>query len=148
MPRTQLVITNIPTGGGAAGAKIQIPIQPDLTGCLIVGFEMFSQDQLATTPDRIPVLPAADVPNVCLTLNESADKRFWRMPMASLIAAGNNAGIFRQCDPFFCDWQKSQFEVGGGTVTADTALVIQVQYIRPEDAPELFAQVQAKLRTA
>lgn len=142
MPRTQLVVTNVPSTGGAAGSKLSIPVQPDLDGCLIVGFEMFSADQLATTPDRVPVLPAADVPHVSLTLNESADKRFWRMPMATLIAAGANAGVFRQCEPFQVDWQKSQFEVGGAPITASTALVIQVQYLRPEDAPELFAKVQ------
>lgn len=143
MPRTQLVLTNIPQGGGGAGSKLQFPSQPDLDGCLIVGFEMFSADQSALTPDRVPVLPAAEVVNVSVTLNTGADKRFWRMPMSSLIAAGANAGVFRQCDPFFCDWQKSQYEFGAA-VTVNTALVMQVQYLRPEDAPEMFKAVRGE----
>lgn len=141
MPRTQLVITNVPTTGGQAGSKIQIPIQPDLDGCLIVGFETFTADQLASTPDRVPVITTADCVNVAVTLNESADKRFWRMPYLSLVAI-NNAGIFRQSEPFQVDWQKSQFEVGAAPITGGTALVIQVQYLRPEDAPELFAAIK------
>jgi len=141
MPRTQLVITNVPTTGGQAGSKIPIPIQPDLDGCLIVGFETFTNDQLITTPDRIPVIGTGEAAGVTLTLNESADKRFWRMPYNSLVAQ-LNAGIFRQCEPFQVDYQKSQFEVGAVPITGGVALVIQVQYLRPEDAPELFAAIK------
>ena len=141
MPRTQQVVTIVPTGGGTAGSKIQIPVQPDLDGCLIVGFEAFTANQLASTPDRIAVIPAADAPQVSLTLNESSDKRFYRMPYTSLVAA-LNFGIFRQCEPFQVDWQKSQFEVGGLAITADRALVLVVQYLRPEDAPELFDELR------
>lgn len=143
MPRTQLVLTNIPQNGGTAGSKLQFPSQPDLDGCLIVGFEMFTADQLSVTPDRIPVLPAADAVNVSVTLNTGADKRFWRMPMTSLVAAGANAGVFRQCDPFFVDWQKSQFEFGAA-VASNVALVMQVQYLRPEDARDLFKAIRGE----
>lgn len=136
MPRTQLVVTVIPNGGGNVGGKLTIPAQPDLDGCLIVGFEMFTDAQMIATPDRVPVLPSGEALNVTLTLNESADQRFRRMPMTTLIAE-LQAGIFRQCEPFQVDWNKSIFEFGAAC-TANTALVIQVQYLRPEDAPELF----------
>ena len=135
MTRWQLVYQAIPAGGGGAGATLALQNQPDLDGCLIVGFETFTAAQAVADPDRIAGLIAAEAVNVMLTLNEGSEQRFKNMPYTSLVAS-LNAGVYRECDPFQIAWNASQWRFNA-VVTVNTSLMIGFHYIRPEDvSPE------------
>lgn len=127
--RALLVYFPINTG---AGSTTPFPDVPELNGAdvLITGFEVFTDAQLSATPDQVATLAAADAPDVVVTLNDGSNERFKQMPYTTLVAA-LNAGMWKDCQPFRLDFQKSVL-FNTAAVGASNAAIL-FYYVREGD---------------
>lgn len=135
--RAELIWILVPAGGGGAGSSLSFPQQPNLDGCIVTGIEAYDDSMISFTPDRTAVIAAAERVGVVVTLQENADQVVKQAPLTSL-EAQRNAGVWKELSGIFVDWQKSGVDFTAA-VTASRAIPFLVYYLRPEDAPELFA---------
>lgn len=93
--RSQLVEAQI-VGTPATARKYQFLDVPNLgqNNCLVYGLEVFSADQLATTPNNNTVIPAASIDNVTVSLRDVNKREFlYQVPAFTLIRSLNGGFI-------------------------------------------------------
>lgn len=131
--RSKLIWLTLTTG--AAGTTENFPDVPELNGAhiRILGYETFTNAQLVNTPDRTPVIAAAEAIGVVLTFNKGSDSRFMEMPWTSLDAQ-LNGGIWKEIEPTPFDFQKSEVLLTAAvTVVTQISLPVQMYYATLED---------------
>jgi len=93
--RSQLVEAQI-VGTPATARKYQFLDVPNLgqNNCLVYGLEVFSADQLATTPNNNTVVPAASIDNITVSLRDVNKREFlYQVPAYTLIRSLNGGFI-------------------------------------------------------
>lgn len=121
--------------GALTGGSLPFQDQPDLNGNLVTGVELVNATLLALTPDQTAVTTSPQ--NYSLTLNEGSDARYKDLAGGTLYTF-NNAGVWKEFEPFYCDFQKSRTTYrAAAALAADEAVAYQFYYMRPEDVKAL-----------
>lgn len=144
--RSLLVESNPISNGATAGTFINLPDVPELRGgVLIEGVEVYTTDELAAGPSQVPNISPADALSVVLTLNELSTQRFRQVPLSSFIST-MNAGIWKELDPFLCNWQASGLTVTGGLVAgAPFVVCLSVFFRKLTDGGRVVASTRPQM---
>jgi len=154
--KSRMVTLKIPAGN--TSPSLSFPDQPDLRYARILGIEAFCDADMAQSiPDNLPVIGAANLPQIALTLETNdADEWYENVPEAQ---NANNTGRFRttsqnikwqplitfhrvlnlgvtpsvfdmfEFNNIFVTWEKSFITMPTPiSPVADTAVIIQVYY--------------------
>jgi len=98
--RSQLVEAQI-VGTPATARKYQFLDVPNLgqNNCLVYGLEVFSADQLATTPNNNTVVPAASIDNITVSLRDVNKREFLYQVPAYTLVRSLNGGFITMIQP-------------------------------------------------
>ena len=106
--RSQLVEAQF-TGSVAKGKKYAFTQVPNISrnNIIIYGFEVFTADQLVSTPSNNAVIPAAAVNAVVITfVDDNNVERIYQIPYSALLSSANG-GFIRMVKPFILNLTKS-----------------------------------------
>jgi len=128
--RSQLVEAKI-VGTPTAGKKYPFTQIPNISrnNIIIYGFEAFTSDQLAVTPNGNPVIPASGGSEVVITFvdNENVE-RIYQIPYYTLISS-LNGGFVKMVKPFILNLTKCYAQlVEADSISANEAISINLYY--------------------
>ena len=133
--RSQLVEAQI-TGSVAVGKKYQFLESPNLSrnNILLYGFEVYSRDQLAATPNGNVVIAAANIPSVVVSFRDTNKVEFvYQVPTYSLIRA-NVGGFVTMITPRLINLTDSYIQLTGlGSIAVDEVLAVNLYYSLPNE---------------
>lgn len=128
--RSQIVEAQV-VGTPATARKYQFLDVPNLgqNNCLVYGLEVFSADQLATTPNNNTVLAAADIPQVTVTLRDINKREFlYQVPAYTLIRS-NTGGFITMIQPRVINLTDCYIQLTGTTgIAQNEVLAINLYY--------------------
>lgn len=135
--RSQIVEAQV-VGTPATARKYQFLDVPNIgqNNCLVYGLEVFSADQLATTPNNNTVLAAADIPQVTVTLRDINKREFLYQIPAYTLVRGLNGGFITMIQPRVINLTDCYIQLTGTTgIAQNEVLAINLYYsIVGEDA--------------
>lgn len=135
--RSQIVEAQV-VGTPAAARKYQFLDVPNIgqNNCLVYGLEVFSADQLATTPNNNTVLAAADIPQVTVTLRDINKREFLYQIPAYTLVRSLNGGFITMIQPRVINLTDCYIQLTGTTgIAQNEVLAINLYYsIVGEDA--------------
>lgn len=110
----RLVTVTVNTGTGDAEVPFQDVSELRSRGACVVGIETFDADQMAFTPDGLPVISAADSLKCTVTFKDpSSLERLKDVPLWTLNPV-YMGGIYKQFMPFEANWQSCFVKFTGG----------------------------------
>lgn len=128
--RSQIVEAQV-VGTPATARKYQFLDVPNIgqNNCLVYGLEVFSADQLATTPNNNTVLAAADIPQVTLTLRDINKREFlYQVPAYTLIRS-NTGGFITMIQPRVINLTDCYIQLTGTTgIAQNEVLAVNLYY--------------------
>ena len=101
-----LVEVNLGPGTPAAGQQINFSDQPFLKNKTLIGLEVLTASEMATSPSGKTRIVAADVPKFAFTFQQGNERPVFNMALNSVYPA-NNSGFYREFAPFSIDFNKS-----------------------------------------
>lgn len=135
--RSQIVEAQV-VGTPATARKYQFLDVPNIgqNNCLVYGLEVFSADQLATTPNNNTVLAAADIPQVTVTLRDINKREFLYQIPAYTLVRSLNGGFITMIQPRVINLTDCYIQLTGTTgIAQNEVLAINLYYsIVGEDA--------------
>lgn len=128
--RSQLIEAKI-VGTPTAGKKYNFTQVPNISrnNVIIYGFEAFTQDQLAVTPNGNVVIPASAGAEVVVTLVDVDNvERIFQIPYSTLIST-DNGGFIRMVKPFVLNLTKCFVQlVSVNNMSSSEAVSINLYY--------------------
>lgn len=128
--RSQLIEAKI-VGTPTAGKKYPFTQVPNISrnNIVIYGFEAFTQDQLAVTPNGTTVIPAGASPEVVITFVDTDNvERVYQIPYYTLISSVNG-GFIKMVKPFALNLTKCYAQlVSTNAVGAGEAISLNLYY--------------------
>lgn len=128
--RSQLVEAQI-VGTPATARKYQFLDVPNLgqNNCLVYGLEVFSADQLATTPNNNTVIPAASIDNVTVSLRDVNKREFLYQVPAFTLVRSLNGGFITMIQPRVINLTDCYIQLTGtGGLAQNQVLAINLYY--------------------
>ena len=114
----RLVTVTVNAGTGDAEVPFQDVSELRSRGARVVGIEVFDDNQLAFTPDGLPVITQADSLKCTATFKDpSSLERLKDVPLWTLNPV-YMGGIYKQFVPFEANWQSCFVKFTGGLVVA------------------------------
>lgn len=145
--RSLLVESNVVPAAAQAGTFIFFPDIPELRGgVLIEGVEVYTTDELSFGPSQIANVSPGDALVCLLSLNELSTQRHKQVPLYSFIST-TNAGIWKEFDPFLCNWQASGIQLVNATAGAAFVVCMSVFFRKTSDGPRMVATSRQDVRT-
>jgi hypothetical protein len=128
--RSQLIEARI-VGTPTATKRYPFTQVPNISrnNIIIYGFEAFTQDQLAVTPNGSIVIPASAGKEVVITFVDVDNvERIFQIPYSTLIST-NNGGFIRMVKPFVLNLTKSFVQlVSTDNMSTNEAVSINLYY--------------------
>ena len=128
--RSQLIEAKI-VGAPTTGKRYPFTQVPNISrnNIIIYGFEAFTADQLAVTPNGTTVIPSNAGTEVVITFVDTDNvERIFQIPYSSLISS-NNGGFIRMVKPFILNLTKSYAQLVSTTnVSASEAVSLNLYY--------------------
>ena len=110
----RLVTVTVNAGTGDAEVPFQDVSELRSRGARVVGIETFNADQMAFTPDGLPVISAGDSLKCTVTFKDpSSLERLKDVPLWTLNPV-YMGGIYKQFVPFEANWQSCFVKFSGG----------------------------------
>jgi hypothetical protein len=133
--RSQLAEAQI-TGSVAVGKKYNFTEIPNLSrnNILLYGFEVYTADQLAVTPNGNTVIPTADTNNVVLSFRDTNKVEFvYQVPIYNLIRS-NVGGFITMITPRLINLTDSYIQlVDAGGITVNQVVAVNLYYSLPTE---------------
>lgn len=125
--RSQLVSVAL-ASGASNGAKFYFPDIPELRDAVIDGLELYTSDELTTSPNGRFVTPSGVVDGLVLNLVQESDRRGQDFPATALVSS-QYGGIWKEFTGWRLNWQKTYVQVvTNGAVGGEYDLVVNVFY--------------------
>lgn len=128
--RSQLIEAKI-VGTPTAGKRYPFTQVPNISrnNIIIYGFEAFTADQLAVTPNGTTVIPSGAEAEVIVTFVDNDNvERVYQIPYYTLISS-LNGGFVKMVKPFILNLTKCYAQlVVADTVSANEAISINLYY--------------------
>ncbi|MCX7901197.1 MAG: hypothetical protein N2483_02685 [Burkholderiaceae bacterium] len=125
--RSQTIAVNLPAGLSITG-KVFLPDIPELRSALVDGLETYADTEAAANLDGTPVVTAAELPSLALSLVQESDRRAQDLPLQSLRAVAYG-GIWKEFTGWRLNWQKCYLQwVGAAPIAAQKCVLLTVFY--------------------
>jgi hypothetical protein len=128
--RSQLIEAKI-VGAPTAGKKYPFTQVPNISrnNIVIYGFEAFTADQLAVTPNGTTVIPSGAGAEVVITFVDTDNvERIFQIPYSTLIST-NNGGFIKMVKPFALNLTKCYAQlVSTNNMSASEAISLNLYY--------------------
>lgn len=133
--RSQLVEAQV-TGSAAVGKKYQFLEIPNLSrnNIMLYGFEVYTADQLAVTPNGNTVIPSARANQVVVSFRDTNKVEFvYQVPAYNLIRS-NVGGFITMITPRLINLTDSYIQLTATTgISVDEVLAVNLYYSLPTE---------------